>query len=292
MHSMTRAALTGIVLALFFVAGCQEEEATAPATRNTGVVEANRTYLDNFGVPPQGKAGEAFARVCYLPLRDSPEKVRAIPLFLFSKKDELRQILERLVSGELEFPANFGLYNPFPDDLKVTASLPESSTVNLSLSSQQSWSVDDMEAAGLALAETVFQDDQVKHVFITLNGQPLPQMPAEGYRHSEARLDKIKPPGLVLMAGMWEKGTDNLDELLVEFDRPITVNKFKLYTNSGTTVDGEYFTSIFQMAVVVLPKEPGLYREGTILRAEWDVTDGLGRSNSGSTTMPLRRYEH
>ena len=91
---------------------------------------------------------------------------------------------------------------------------------------------------------------------------------------------------------MWEKGTDNLDELLVEFDRPIKVNSFKLYNSSEVSIEGEYFTSIFQMAVVVLPGDKNLYKEGDVLRAEWDVVDIMGRTNSGSSTMPLRRYEH
>ena len=94
------------------------------------------------------------------------------------------------------------------------------------------------------------------------------------------------------MAGMWERGGDSPDELLAEFDRPVKINNFKLFMRSGEAVDGEYFTSIFQMAVVVLPKDPTLYQESTVLRAEWDVVDGLERSNSGTTTLPLLRYEH
>jgi hypothetical protein len=94
------------------------------------------------------------------------------------------------------------------------------------------------------------------------------------------------------MAGVWEQGTDNLDELLVEFDRPVKVNNFKLYNNSENSIEGEYFTSIFQMAAVVLPGDKTLYKEGDVLRAEWDVVDFMGRVNSGSSSMPLRRYEH
>jgi len=94
------------------------------------------------------------------------------------------------------------------------------------------------------------------------------------------------------MAGMWEQGTDSLDELLVEFDRPVKVNNFKLYNSSEKSIEGEYFTSIFQMAVVVMPGDKTLYKEGDVFRAEWDVVDFMGRVNSGSSTMPLRRFEH
>ena len=102
----------------------------------------------------------------------------------------------------------------------------------------------------------------------------------------------VGPPAPVLLAGMWEQGTDNLDELLVEFDRPVKVKNFKLYDSSGKSIEGEYFTSIFQMAVVVLPGDKTLYKEGDVLRVEWDVVDFMGRVNSGSSTLPLRRFEH
>ena len=127
---------------------------------------------------------------------------------------------------------------------------------------------------------------------VMLNGQPHPHMPGGGYSHQSELIAEITPPTLVLIAGMWEKGSDHLDELLVEFDRPITVNSIKLYDETGKKVEGEYYTSIFQMAVVVLPKNPDAFQPGTTLRAEWDVVDTLGRSNRGSNSMQLERFEH
>ncbi len=277
---------------LLSLLACQPDQTTDPAPKDSGVVVATQAYLDNFGEPPQGKAGQAFARVGYLPVRHSPGKVRPFPLFLFSKEGELRQILNRLTSGELVFPQNSGFYNPFPGDLQVTSASPDNSTQTLSLMTRQSWPEDDMASAGLSLAATVFQFEQTSKVVIMLNGQPLPQMPEGGYLRSPESLLEVDPPALVLMAGMWEKGTDNLDELLIEFDRPVKVNSFKLYDSTEKSVEGEYFTSIFQMAVVILPEDRSLYQEGDLLRAEWDVSDDKGRTNSGTNTMALRRFEH
>ena len=282
-----------LVLVFCFLSlfACQQEE-PVPASQPSGIVIASQAYLDNFGEPPQGKAGEAFARVGYFPVRKAPGKVRAFPLFLFSKDRELQQILSRLTGGELVFPESSGLYSPFPNDLKVTSASTDKGTQTLSLMTQQSWSADDIASAGLAMAATVLQFEQTNKVFIMLNGQPLPQMPADGYVLNPGTLADVEPPSLVLMAGVWEQGTDNLDELLVEFDRPVKVNNFKLYNSSENSIEGEYFTSIFQMAAVVLPGDKTLYKEGDVLRAEWDVVDFMGRVNSGSSTMPLRRYEH
>jgi hypothetical protein len=280
----------GIIFLLLLTACSQEEK--EPVTEKTGVVTSTQAYLDHFGEPPQGKAGRAYARVGYLPLKDNPQKVRPFPLFLFSDKNQLRQMLTRLTSGELRLPEDFGLYNPFPGDVELTTTPLSEPVVTVSLKSQISWPDADKAAAGLALAETVFQFPEVKRVLVMLNGQSLPGMPEEGYQRRAQQVAEVAPPNLVLIAGMWGKGSDHLDELLVEFDRPIKVNDFKLFDETGKKVEGEYYTSIFQMAVVILPKTPDAFDPGMTLRAEWDVVDFLGRSNRGSNSMPIQRLEH
>lgn len=275
---------------LFFLSlsGCQQREAEPP---DTGTIEANQVYLKNFGPPPYGKEGQGFARVGYLPLQKFPEKVRAIPLFLFSEHDQLRQILDRLTSDELILPPDSELYNPFPKDIEVTVKPLENGTLTLSLTTQQPWSSIDLGAAGRALTETASQFTDVERVRILLNREPLPQMPTEGYLHNPQQLAEGSLPTLVMMVGMWKKGAETLDEILIEFDRPIKVNNFQLYDKIGKTIEGEYFTSVFQMAVVVHPKDPERYQDGTVLRAEWDIVDALDRSNKGTSKLPLRRHE-
>ncbi len=282
--------LVGVLLCFQVLSGCKREETIDP--QGTGYVEANHAYEENFGAPPQGKVGNAFARVAYLPLRNAPEKLRAMPLFLFTDRDQLRQILERLISGELLMQKSSDLYNPFPAGLKMTVANPEGPALSLSLATDQDWASDDMLAGSLALAETALQFSSVERVIILLDGAPVPQMPAGGFVHDQESLVRVEPPALVLMAGVWEQGKAAPVELLVDFDRPIKVKNFKLYDQAGNLVVGEYYTSIFQMTVVVHPEDPGRYREGTVLRAEWDVVDELGRGNSGISTLPLQRMEH
>ena len=281
-----------ILVSLLSLTACQQEEPPVPATKATGVVKSTQAYRDNFGTPPQGKSGQAFARVGYLPLQTTPEKLRPVPIFLFSEKQELRQILERLVSGELLSQRQSELYNPFPLALEISVTAPEGPTATLALSGHQSWADTDQVAAGQALAETTLQFSRINRVVVLYNGAPLPQMPADGYQHEPHLLVKVEPPELVLIAGVWEHGSDALSEILVEFDRPIKVNDFALYDEMGKTVDGDYFMSIFQMAVVVHPKEPGHYQEAAVLRAEWDVVDDMGRSNRGSDSLPMKRIDH
>jgi hypothetical protein len=156
----------------------------------------------------------------------------------------------------------------------------------------QQWKDESLRAGMIALMETALQFDEVKFVKVTLNGEPLPWIPDTGYQKRLDAIIDVPPPNLILMAGAWEKGQDDPEEILVEFDRPVKVNSFELYHLDGQKVEGEYFKSIFQMAVVVHPKSPELFQEGTSLRAEWNVVDELGRENSGVDTMPLEKFIH
>ena len=280
--------LSGLFV-LLFTSGCKQQDAESP---KPGVVEANPTYIDNFGEPPYETEGRAFARVGYLPLKSNPEKIRALPLFLFSEQEQLRQILDRLTSNQLFLPPDGEVYSPFPPDLKVTVSAPENGTVTMSLASQGPFPAADRVAAVNAMTETAVQFSAIKNVRILLNQNPLARMPKEGYAHDPQQLSEVGKPNLVTVLGTWEKGSESPHEIFVEFDRPVTVNSFQLYDQAGKKVEGDYFTSAFQMAVVVHPDDPSLYREGSVLRVEWDIVDTLGRANKGTNSLPLRRVEH
>lgn len=282
-------ALLGGLLFLFSLTSCQQQETT---TSDIGSIEANQAYLQYFGEPPIAKKGRGFARVGYLPLRKSPDRVRPIPFYLFAEQDQLEQLLKRLVGGELILPPDSSLYQPFPADLQLNVSPLEEGTLTLTLTMQLIPSETDLAAAALALTETSVQFDAVKRVRILFNGKPIAQMPAEGFSHTPQKVAPVEPPTMIMIAGMWEKGAQSLGEILIDFDRPVKVNSFQLFDASGQKVEGEYFTSAFDMAVVIHPENPQLYQDGTVFRVEWDVTDALGRSNNGVNTSPLQRFEH
>ena len=279
-------------LFILTLAACNEDKAAQPAAKKSGVVTSTQAYFDSFGNPPQGKAGRAYARVGYLPLQEDSGRVRPFPLFLFSETNQVQKILDRLVSNELHLPDDFDLYSPFPADIEVMTTPLGGPQLTVSLMSRSSWSRTDQEAAGLSIAQTVLQFPEVKKVFVMLNGKPLPEMPESGYSSQPERVAEMTSPTIVLIAGMWEKNSDQLDELLVEFDRPITVNTLKLYDDAGQPVEGKYYTSIFQMAVVIHPETPAAFKPGMKLTTEWDVVDVLGRHGKGTTTLAIKRFEH
>lgn len=279
--------LAGALLCLLVVGGCKRDEAIDP--QGTGYVEANHAYQENFGNPPQAESGNAFARVVYLPLRSQPEKLRALPLFLLDQQDQLRRILQRLISGELLAQRDSPLYQPFPQGLAMELADVEGPDVTINLRTGEPWPPGDMLAGCRALAETALQFESVQRVIILVDGQPAPQMPASGFEHDQEILVRVLPPTVVMAAGVWEQGTAVPAELLVEFDRPIKIKNFQIYDRDGHAVDGNYFTSTFHMVVVIQPQVPVSFSAGDQVRVVWEVADELGRGNSGTSILPLRR---
>ena len=275
---------------VLFLPGCQQEQ--APLPDKEGLVEANAAYIRHFGVLDRAKEGRAYANVGYLPLKAAPGQVDALPIFLFSPENRLEKVLQKLVSGDLVQTQKTIFHNPFPADLELIVHREEGGILPLDLRTGQVWNDVDRKGAVAALVETALQFDAVKGVKISFNGRTLPEMPYNGYRHDPGAIAETRPPMLLLMAGSWEPGEADPEELLVEFDRPVRLNRFDLFYEDGRKVEGDYYTSIFQMAVVVHPQRPAEFHEGMPLRADWSVIDFVGRENSGSDLLPLQRFDH
>lgn len=266
---------------------CRQE--TPPAA--AGAVEANAAYKQYFGEPPQPASGRAYARVGYLPLSGQRLKLRAVPLYLFDEDDQLAKILSRLTDGTLVLPPRSTLYNPFPEGLQLNIAADRDKTLTLALKMPQVSSSDLLPLA-LALTETAAQFAAVDRVIVLFNGQPLKEMPDDGFEPDRQRIVAVAPPELIMLAGMWNEGATAPEELMANFDRPVKVQSFHLSNADGSRVAGQYFTSAFQMAVIIHPENPGIYQEGITLVAEWEVTDALGRVGRGRDSLPIRRYEH
>lgn len=278
-----------ILLFIFFTIGCQQEQ---QSSREQGVVEANDAYLNNFGAPPYETKGRAFARVGYLPLRSNPNLLRAIPLFLFTDQNQLGHILKKLTSGELNLPAESDIYDPFEKNINITIKSLEDGLLVLDLSATKAWSAFNLGAVSRVITETAVQFPDVSHVRLLLDGQPFVNMPKDGFVHNPEDLTEVDKPTLVDITGTWHKDEEELEEIAVLFNRPIKINGFALYDKARKKVAGEYFTSILQMAVVIHPDNPDALKEGTVLQAEWDITDRMGRTNTGTNRLPLKYVEH
>jgi hypothetical protein len=97
---------------------------------------------------------------------------------------------------------------------------------------------------------------------------------------------------LLSVIGTWERGAEAPEEILIGFDRSVTVETFRLLDGSRQPVKGEYYRSVFDMAVVIHPESPHDFTEGMILHAEWEVVDPLGRRGKGAGDFVLVRQDH
>lgn len=279
--------LLGLVLA---VAGCEDRgERNAPA----GTIKASAAYVEHFGEPPTPEKGSCFARVGYLPLKDNAAQVRAVPFFLFRESDQLPLILGRLTGDDMALPPGGGMFNPFPPASEIQVASQDGGTVSLDVvTDSPPENPLDGKAIAAALTETAVQFEGIDAVRVLLNGSPLEAMPEGGYRHDPQRIVEPAPPEVVMVAGSWEGGAEGPEEILVNFDRPVDVQNFILEDAAGKKVEGEYFQSAFDMSVVIHPENPGAFREGATLRAEWAVTDRLSRPGEGAGEFALERHDH
>lgn len=274
-----------IVLAAGLVA-CQQQE-----PKTTGTVKVNQLYRTYFGEAPVPGKGICFARIGFYPLRDDKGKLAPIPLFLFKEEGQLALLLGRQVSNEPELLEYGPLYNPFPEGSKVDIVSRQDGLLQLVLSLPGNYA-GDLDAMAGVLTETALQFDDIQRVSISVNGTPLPGMPEGGYVHNAGRIVAPGAPEVLLVVGAWEAGATDPGEILADFDRPVKVKSFELRDSSGGKIEGDYFTSAFDMAVVIHPANPQSIQEGMELTAKWSVTDALGRTGEGGKTFRLIRHEH
>jgi hypothetical protein len=282
-------ALIGLA-ALLLAAGCDKagREEAAPA----GSVRANGAYLGQFGEPPVPEQGNCFARVGYFPLVSDPAKVRAVPFFIFRENDQLALLLERLLNRDWEFPPHSDLWNPFPagSEIRIVEREGDSVTIDLHLPADAG----ERDPAVLIgpLVETALQFEEFKRVFITLAGALPEETPPGGFRHDPRRLASPGAPLPLMVVASWEEGEEDPEEILINFDRPVTVHEFRLLDGEGREIMGDYFRAGFDMAVVVHPAEPRSLREKMTVLVSWRVSDRLGRTGSGEQSFILTRYDH
>lgn len=258
-----------------------------------GTVKASAAYLQNFGQPPTAKRGLCYARVGYFPLRSDPTRVRAVPFFLFRETGQLQPLLDRLVDGEVPLSPDSGLFNPFPTATQVRVQSRDGNAVTLDLAfAEKSPTSAELSAIAAVLTETAAQFEGIERVVLRRGGEPLTGAPAEGYRSDPARVVPVAPPALFMVAGSWERGGAGPEEIVANFDRPVRVKFFRLEDADGREIKGEYFQSVFNMAVVIHPAQPASIHPGMVLRAAWDITDYLGRRGQGTAPFPLQRHEH
>lgn len=278
-----------VICLIFGLVACEQSDVVEQAG---GKVYPSAAYLKHFGEPPTPQQGYAYAQIGYLPLNDHSGQVAPIPLFLFNENQHLDRILSQLFSERLVVPSSSKLSPPFAQGVRLVQLDQAGDTLIVSLQTANDSKAVDKAGIDRAITETATQFEEVGRVRVLYNGEPSERQPLEGYQSRGETIATVAAPMLMDAIGSWEPGASGPEEVLINFDRPVTINSFRLMDRAGEQIGGKYYTSIFDMAVVVHPSQPEKITEGMVLNVAWDVDDALGRRNSGLDSLKLRRQEH
>jgi len=275
-----------LLLLLPLIAGCDRKEEKTADQPPPGKVIADDAYRQYFGSPPTPRAGTAWVRVGFLPRNDGSGSLSPFPLFFYRQDGQLQLLLDQLTGENLRLPKQSGLFNPFPPGSRAVAAnlVAGKREINLTLPAGADA---DPEIMAAVLVETAGRFPGVKQVVLTLNGAPWPGMPADGFDVPTGRVIEPGPPRPLVVLADFSRGGDHPAELLVNFDRPMKLESFRLSTEDGREVAGDYFQSVFGMAVVIHPKNPELLTIGQPVRISWKATDAKGRKGTGEVLMPV-----
>ncbi|BCR04972.1 hypothetical protein DESUT3_20410 [Desulfuromonas versatilis] len=286
-HIALAVILAGAVLA---ASGCRRGD-QQPARE--GRITATAVYETHFGEAPNPQEGACFALVGFLPAATQEGKVVPLPLFLFKQEEQMRQLVERLITVDEGAAARVGVASPFAENTTLLGLRQQEDTVIVDLTGQGDLAAEPQRARLIlaALGHSLVQFPGVAKLIVTASGNPLPGSEA-GYVPSP---EDVAAPGNPVVLGVlasWEQQRPAPEEVSVYFDRPVTIQQIQLTDQAGNRIEGEYFQSIFNMAVVIHPPATQSVSEGMPVRVAWEVTDFKGRSSKGDQMFQLMRMEH
>lgn len=280
------------VALMLMMSGCQREEVSPPKV--SGEVRATARYLEYFGDPPTVAEGTCYALVGFYPSARETGKVSPFPLFLFNQEQQLEIVTEQLLRWGEGWDMGGMLLNPFPPETELIALQQEEDMVRVELS-DQAWDGTDAGQKKTILdvvGHTLAQFEGVSRVMLVAAGKLFPYQAERAFVPDPSVLAPPGPPQVLAVAATWQAGNAVPEDLSVFFDRPVTVQTFELADDGGRRIEGEYYRSAFDMAVVVHPADPAAIVEGMPVQVSWQVTDGLGREGEGHRSLFLTRLEH
>src|SRR6266702_1596204 len=147
-----------------------------------------------------------------------------------------------------------------------------------------------LKALSSALALTLGQFPGVKEVRMQTEGEK-----GETVCVVLPESDAVIQPGsprLLNVTAVKEKGEKDAEAVHAYFDRPVEIRELKISDANGKPFEGEVFHSVFDMAAVLKPKEPSLFKAGIPVKVRWKVADRLGRTAEGNEEFSLEVKEH
>jgi hypothetical protein len=284
-------ALFLLALLLMTGLGCQRQQDSDGGSK--GRVQATEAYRSWFGEPPAVAEGTAWAVVGFFPMDEQPAQVLPVPLFLFTGQNQPQLLLDKVLQGGGYLGLPQLAVRPFPVGTTVRSVRISNGTATADVSSELLQLSDPpaQQGAWAAIGHTLLQFADVERVLVTVDGQPLPFIPSGELPVAGAAVVDPGPPAL-LQALLHEDDDAVPGELLIFFNRPVQLQSFRLEFPRGQQVAGQYFTSVFDMAVILHPQDPGRMQVGSEVLIDWQVVDMLGRAGGGQSTLQLGHLTH
>jgi len=276
------------VLALVVLPACTNNQ--TPPSPQPMRISATPAYEKYFGPAPTSSKGSCFAFVIYFPSAKVAGKVVPFPFFTFDEASLGKVSVGRLLSG-----MDIGSYNgefllPPPTGTRVVSIKETHGTMTLTLSKEFRRAIKDKNAemTTQAIALTLSQFKGVAAVRILVEGDTKPL----NVRTDEGIIMPPGPPRLLSVTAMRDKGAKDVEEVNAFFDRPVVVKELRMALPDGTHFEGDLYLSIFDMAAVLKPKTPSLFKAGLPVKVRWKVVDKAGRPAEGDTVIPLEVKQH
>ncbi len=288
---ISRLTLLSLVVLLLGVtlAACKKKEAPSPAAPTR--VSATKAYEKYFGPAPTTAKGTCYAFVIYFPSAREPGKVVPFPFITFDEGSMEKVAVERLLAG-MEVPTYRGeIAQPFAPGTRLLALDQVDALKRVDLAEGFLAPGADLDGMLHALVMTLAQFPEVHGVRLLQGGKDLnwargPQKPAGEWVREPG------PPRLLSVTAVKDKGAKGVEDVSAYFDRPVDIREFGMTDRDGKPFAGETFHSVFDMAAVLKPKDPGLFKERMPIKVRWKVTDKLGRQGEGESVWPLEVKEH
>ena len=265
-----------------------------PPASKQARVSATKAFEKYFGPAPTTDKGTCFAFVIYFPSAKDPGKVVPFPFFSFDEPSLKKVAVQRLIGGMAEKSYRGELFQPFPPGTRLLDVTEKSGDVTVNFSGELLGAKpnDASERASLnALVLTLSQFSGVKEVRVQVDGRQtrLDKLPRAADEHAVLQQSA---PRLLSVTAMREKGAKNVEEVDAFFDRPVEIRVLQLSGADGKPFEGDIYQSVFDMAGVLKPKDPTVFKAGMPIKVRWHVTDKLGRNAEGESDIQLEVKEH
>ena len=282
-----------VMLALLSASiGCTRKESPAPG--KTARVSATQAFTTYFGPAPTTDKGLCYAFVIYFPRAKEVGKITPFPFFSFDEASLKKITLERMLGGMDEKSYAGEYLQLFPKGSRLLSVSEREGTVSANFSKELGEIASDLarsRALFNAITLTLLQFNGVSGVRIQGEGREL--FAATGQLPDAAAVvAQPSAPRLLSLIAMKQGPSSPVLEVDALFDRPVDIKEFQFLENDGTLLAGEVFHSMFDMAAVLKPKDPGKLVQGTKVRARYRVVDRMGRSAAGESSFALEVKQH